>query len=90
MIVGVTLALSVAAIVVLWKQRWPWFLVGTVLMAIGESVSLPIPSAAATNPFEFILLAPLLATKRHPDRIAEREIAAVDAVRARKPAPAWG
>ncbi len=71
MVLGVTLVLLVSAVVVLWKQRWPWYLVGVILMGIGSSVTLPIESAAITNAFEFILMTSLLLTKQFQDRAHE-------------------
>lgn len=71
MIIGVTLVLLVSAVVVLWKQRWPWYLAAVILMGIGGSVTLPIESAAITNAFEFILITSLLLTKQFQDRANE-------------------
>jgi hypothetical protein len=67
MVLGVSAVLLVAAAVVWWKQRWPWFLVGVVLMTVGGAVPLPLGSAAVTNAFELVLLTALLATKHHQD-----------------------
>lgn len=69
MIIGVTLVLLVSAVVVFWKQRWPWYLAAVILMGIGGSASLPIESAAITNLFEFILMTTLLFTKRFQDQV---------------------
>lgn len=69
MILGVLGALVAAAVVVWRKQRWPWFLVGVALMAVGGAVPLPVASAAATNAFEFVLLTSLLATRAHQDAL---------------------
>lgn len=64
----VAAALLVAGIVALKRDRWPWLLVGTVVMVIGSAVPIPVPSGAATNTFELILLITVLATVVHQDR----------------------
>lgn len=63
MIIGVTLALLLAG-VMLWKKlKWKWMAIGVILMGIGSAVKIPIESDAATNGFELILLISLWATK---------------------------
>lgn len=70
MIIGVSVMLLLASIVVWWTQRWPWFFVGVAVMTAGSFVTLPVDSAAVTNAFEFVLLVSLLLTKHHQDRLA--------------------
>ena len=73
MVLFVTAALFVAALVVWRRQGWVWFLVGTVLMVIGSAVPLPVESGAVTNAFELILLTSIVITKRFQDHAEERE-----------------
>jgi hypothetical protein len=63
MVIGVTLALLLAGIILWKKLKWKWMAVGVILMGIGSSVKIPIESDAATNGFELILLISLWATK---------------------------
>ncbi|MCM3573466.1 hypothetical protein M3172_09670 [Mesobacillus subterraneus] len=63
MIIGVTLALLLAGIILWKKLKWKWMAVGVILMGIGSAVKIPIESDAATNGFELILLISLWATK---------------------------
>ncbi|WP_341202442.1 hypothetical protein [Planomicrobium okeanokoites] len=42
--------------------------VGSVIMGIGSSVTIPVESAAVTNIFELILLASLVWTKIHLEK----------------------
>lgn len=52
----------------LWKkERWPWLLVGAVVMTVGGAVQLPVASGAVTNAFEPILLGSIIATKVFQD-----------------------
>jgi hypothetical protein len=67
MVMAVIAVLLLASIVVWWNLRWPWFFAGIALMAAVAVIDLPIPSASATNAFELVLLASLLATMRHQD-----------------------
>jgi hypothetical protein len=63
MIIGVTLALLLAG-VILWKKlKWKWMAIGVILMGIGSALQIPVESDAATNGFELILLISLWATK---------------------------
>ncbi len=88
MIIGVTLVLLVSAVVVFWKQRWPWHLAAVLLMGIRDSTSLPIESAAITNLFEFILMTTLLLTKQFQDRASESGRRADERVLGHHAAPA--
>lgn len=68
------MVLIVAAVLIvvggmIWrKQGWPWLFVGAVVMTLGSAVEFPIESAAATNAFELLLLASIVATKAFQDR----------------------
>ena len=63
MIIGVTVALLFAGII-LWKRlKWKWMAIGVILMGIGSAVPVPLESDAITNGFELILLISLWATK---------------------------
>ncbi len=68
MILMVLLALIIAGIMLWWKAKWPWMLIGTVLMAFGSAVPFDIGSNAATNAFELILLFTLVWTKKKLDQ----------------------
>lgn len=72
MVLLVSLALLVAGAVVWWRQRWPWLLVGTLLMVVGSAVEIPVESGAVTNAFEVVLLTSVLATKGFQDRAERR------------------
>lgn len=67
MVLVVALALVVAGVAVGRWQGWWWLLAGAVAMTVGGGLPLPVPSAAATNVFELLLLASLVATRRHQD-----------------------
>ena len=67
MVLIVSLVLIVSAFIIWRKQKWIWYLLGTVIMTIGSAVPLPIKSDAYMNGFELILLFSLLATKHFQD-----------------------
>ncbi|WP_261165382.1 hypothetical protein [Microbacterium sp. Marseille-Q6965] len=69
MVLVVAAALLLAGIVAWMRQRWPWLCIGTVLMLAGSSVPIPLPSGAATNAFELILLVAIVATVARQDRM---------------------
>jgi hypothetical protein len=70
LMVLVVAAALVAAGVIAWRrQGWAWLLVGSVLMAIGSGVPVPVPSGAVTNLFELVLLTSILATKARQDAL---------------------
>lgn len=62
MVLVVAAALLVAGIGTWIRQRWPWLAVVTIIMMIGSAIPVPIPSGAATNAFELILLIGILST----------------------------
>src|SRR5690606_966437 len=68
MVLVVAAALLVAGIYAWKRQRWPWLFIVTVVMVIGSAVPIDIPSGAATNAFELILLIGTLATIAFQDR----------------------
>lgn len=56
----------IAAGAIVWKRTgWKWMLIGSVLMALGNAVPIPVDSSAVTNAFELILLLSLVWTKIH-------------------------
>lgn len=63
MIIGVTVALLFAGIILWKKLKWKWMAIGVILMGIGSAVPVPLESDAITNGFELILLISLWATK---------------------------
>ena len=67
MILMVTMVLFIAGIMLWWKVKWSWMLIGTVIMTIGSAVSFDIGSNALTNAFELILLFTLVWTKKQLD-----------------------
>ena len=69
-IVPVIIALVLlAAGALIWKrQGWPWLFLGALAMTIASAVEIPVPSNAATNAFELLLLASIVATTRFQDR----------------------
>lgn len=68
MIIGVTIVLLLAGII-LWKSlKWKWMAIGVIIMGIGSAVPIPIESDAATNGFELILLISLWFTKEFLDK----------------------
>ncbi|MFJ7746444.1 hypothetical protein [Peribacillus sp. NPDC097295] len=73
MVLIVSLVLIVSAFVIWRKQKWIWYLVGTVIMTIGSAIPLPIKSDAYMNGFELILLFSLLATKQFQDQKAKQQ-----------------
>ena len=70
MVLVVAAALLLAGVFVWKRQRWPWLFVVTVLMVIGSAVPFDIPSGAATNAFELVLLLGIVATIAFQDRRA--------------------
>jgi hypothetical protein len=63
MILIVLAALLVAGIFLAWKAGSWWMLAGTIAMTLGSMFNPDIPSNAATNLFELILIASLALTK---------------------------
>lgn len=66
----VVIVVLIAAGAIVWKRTgWKWMLIGSVLMALGSAVPIPVDSSAATNAFELILLLSLVWTKIHLETI---------------------
>ncbi|MFT9598230.1 hypothetical protein [Mesobacillus sp.] len=72
MIIGVTVALLFAGIILWKKLNWTWMAIGVILMGIGSAVPIPLESDAATNGFELILLISLWATKAFFERNSDQ------------------
>lgn len=72
MIIGVTVALLLAGIILWKKLKWKWMAFGVILMGIGSAVPIPLESDAATNGFELILLISLWATKAFIDKNSDQ------------------
>ena len=68
MVLFVAAALLVAGIYVWKRQRWVWLLIVTIVMVLGSAIPFEIPSGAATNAFELILLIGVIATIGFQDR----------------------
>ncbi|WP_213421653.1 phospholipid phosphatase [Bhargavaea massiliensis] len=81
MILIVLAALLVAGIFLAWKAGSWWMLIGTVAMTIGSMFNPDIPSDAATNLFELILIASLAVTKVKLEDKATGSAEAADPVR---------
>ena len=73
MVLIVSLVLIVSAFMIWRRQKWIWYLLGTVIMTIGSAVPLPIKSDAYMNGFELILLFSLLATKHFQDQKGQQQ-----------------
>ncbi|MGM0846643.1 MAG: hypothetical protein ACQEUT_16835 [Bacillota bacterium] len=62
MVLIVSVVLLAASVIIWRKQKWIWFFLGSLVMAAGSAVQLPIESGAITNLFELTLLSSLAAT----------------------------
>ncbi|MBM6614384.1 hypothetical protein JTF06_05720 [Desemzia sp. RIT804] len=67
MVIIVSIVLIISSIFVWRKQRWIWFFIGTVIMFLGNTFPISVPSAALTNAFELILIFALFFTKKFQD-----------------------
>lgn len=64
----IVIAVLIVAGAIVWKRTgWKWMCIGSVLMALGNAVPIPVDSSAVTNAFELILLITLVWTKIHLD-----------------------
>ncbi|GAM16546.1 hypothetical protein [Mesobacillus selenatarsenatis] len=72
LIIGVTVALLLAGIILWKKLKWKWMAFGVILMGIGSAVPIPLESDAATNGFELLLLISLWATKSFLDKNSDQ------------------
>ncbi|MGF2615781.1 hypothetical protein FZC84_06835 [Rossellomorea vietnamensis] len=68
MVLIVSVVFLAASIIIWRKQKWIWFFAGSLVMAVGSAVQLPIESGAITNLFELALLASLAATAHFQGR----------------------
>lgn len=64
----VALVLLIAGALVWKRERWPWLFLGALAMTIASVVEIPVPSNAATNAFELLLLTSIVATTAFQDR----------------------
>lgn len=68
MVIGVSIILLIAGIILWKKLKWKWMAIGVIIMTIGSAVPIPIESEAATNGFELLLLISLWATRAFLDK----------------------
>jgi hypothetical protein len=68
MVIVVTLTLLISTVIIWWKQKWPWLLVGILAMGGGSILLKHVDSGAIMNGTELILMISLLATKSFQDR----------------------
>jgi hypothetical protein len=68
MVLIVSVVLLAASVIIWRKQKWIWFFLGSLVMALGSAVQLPIESGAITNLFELALLSSLAATAHFQGR----------------------
>ncbi|GIP06082.1 MULTISPECIES: hypothetical protein [Paenibacillus] len=64
MVILILIPLLTAGIIVWRRKKTPLLFIGTVLMAAGSAIPIPIESSAATNVFELLLLLSLWLTVR--------------------------
>jgi len=64
MIVCVTLALFIVGIIFLKMVKFPWLLVGVIVMCVGSSLSIWLKEFPIMNVMEFILMLSLLSVKK--------------------------
>jgi hypothetical protein len=68
MIIGVSIVMLLAGLILWKKLKWKWMAIGVIVMGIGSALPLPLKSEAATNGFELVLLISLWATKAFLDK----------------------
>lgn len=73
MILLVMATLFIAAIALVWKRKWWWMLVGTIVMTIGSALPIEIESNAVTNALELFLIATLMRTAIHFSKQAKNK-----------------
>ncbi|WP_042148054.1 hypothetical protein [Paucisalibacillus sp. EB02] len=64
MIIGVSITLLITSILVWWKQKWPWYFTGVLLMGIVPMIHI-FHTGALSNIGEFILIVALLTTRAY-------------------------
>ncbi|MBM7647787.1 hypothetical protein JOC78_000727 [Bacillus ectoiniformans] len=62
MVLVVSFVILLVSLFVWKKRRWIWMMVGITMMMIGSFIEFPIPSTAAVNGFELLLMITLTAT----------------------------
>lgn len=77
MVIGVSVILLLAGMILWKKLKWKWMAIGVIIMSIGSLVSFPVNSEAIVNGFELILIFSLLATKAFLER---RRISKADSI----------
>ncbi|MBO1512626.1 hypothetical protein [Metabacillus bambusae] len=68
MIIGVSIMLLITSIIIWWKQKWPWYFVGTLFLGITPMIHLFLKTDALHNISEFLLMLALLATNAFQGR----------------------
>lgn len=68
----VSLVLLIAGGLIWKRQGWPWLFLSSLLMTVVSAVNIPIPSNAATNLFELLLLTSIVAATAFQDRAGSR------------------
>ncbi|MBY0098336.1 hypothetical protein [Mesobacillus maritimus] len=67
MVIVVTLTLLISSVMIWWKQKWPWLLIGILAMGGGSALFKHVASGAIMNGTELVLMISLIATKRFQD-----------------------
>lgn len=68
MVIGVSVILLLAGLILWKKVKWKWMAIGVITMSIGSAVSFPVNSEAIVNGFELMLMFSLWATKAFLDK----------------------
>mgnify|MGYP001443597372 CR=1 FL=1 len=68
MIIGVMISLLITSLIVWWKQKWPWYFVGVISMAIAPLINFFIETGTSHNITELILIIALIKTKAFQDK----------------------
>ena len=71
MIFAVMFSLLITSIIVWWKQKWPWYFIGVIAMALAPLLERFLETGTAHNISELILMFFLVATKRFQDKLIE-------------------
>ena len=73
MIFAVMASLLIASMIVWWRQKWPWYFIGVILMAVAPLIERWLETGAAHNVAELILMISLVMTKRFQDNYFSSE-----------------
>lgn len=68
MIIAVSTMLLVTSIIIWWKQKWPWYLIGILSMGIVPILNFILKTDIPHNISEFLLILALLVTKAYQDK----------------------